>query len=301
MSVLNPDRWRLRLVTIFCGIGTLLSASPQRPTFRTGVQTVTIYATVSDREGRLVPDLKKEDFQILDNGRPVEATVFSNEIQTITVAVMLDMSGSMVGRFLRVRDATRHFIAALRPGDRARVGTFGDEIAVSPLLTGDRRELERVLLEELWPGGATPLWSAIDAAMTSLANEPGRRVVLTLTDGRDGWGRQRPPRTASLNDVKRRAVAESFMVYAIGFEGTGLDPGVLSLSEQTGGGHFEVKDTTELAPTFERVAEELRRQYAIGFTPAALDGKVHSLEIRLAEHGLKARGRRSYVAAPDRR
>ena len=73
----------------------------RQATFRTGVQTVAVYATVSDREGRLVTDLDRATFEIRDNGRPASITIFSNEIQAITVAVMLDMSNSMLGKVLR--------------------------------------------------------------------------------------------------------------------------------------------------------------------------------------------------------
>jgi hypothetical protein len=93
------------------------------------------------------------------------------------------MSGSVMRRLLRLRDSSLQFIKALTPVDRARIGTFGAEIFISPLLTNDQKVLERVLREELWPGGMTPLWGALGAALDSLANEPGRRVVLIFTDG----------------------------------------------------------------------------------------------------------------------
>ena len=90
---------------------------------------------------------------------------------------MLDMSNSMFEQFGQVREAALHFVNLLGPADRARIGSFGDEVALSPHLTGDTRVLARVLEEELWPGGPTPLWSALHAAMGSLASEPGRKVI----------------------------------------------------------------------------------------------------------------------------
>ena len=101
-----------------------------------------------------------------------------------------------------------------------RLGTFGLEIALSPMLTGDKDTLTRILHEELWPGGGTPLWNALFAAMASLDGETGRRVVLSLTDGEDtvsvpGW-------PGTLEDVQRKAVDEDFMIYAIAMEGSGL-------------------------------------------------------------------------------
>ena len=262
--------------------------------FRSGVQTVAVYATVSDGSGRLVLDLTRDDFQIFDNGRPVNIDVFSNDAQPITVAVMLDMSGSMERRFLRVRDSTSHFIDALLPADRAAIGTFGTEVFVSPLLTNEKADLERVLLQELWPGGATPLWQALDLAMTALAGQPGRRVVLALTDGGDTGSL--PGSKVTLPQIETRARDDVFMVYAIGIEGTGLDRGIVKLADETGGGHFELEAGADLTATFVRVADELRHQYLVGFTPGQPDGRIHRLDVRVTGRGFGVRARKSYRA-----
>ena len=150
-----------------------LSLAAQQPVFRAGAQTVSVYATVRDREGHLVPGLTQADFQVLDDGRPAKITTFSNDVMPATLALMLDMSTSMIGEQLRVRDAALRFVDALLPADRVRIGTFGDEVALSPWLTSDKAILGRVLREEVWPGGNTPLWSAMRAAMSSIATEPG--------------------------------------------------------------------------------------------------------------------------------
>jgi Ca-activated chloride channel family protein len=280
-----------------CFAAAIEPAASQRPTFRTEVQTVAVYATVIDSGGRLVPDLDRAAFRVLDDGRPANIVVFSNESQPITAAVMLDMSGSMVTRFLTVREATRCFVDALAAGDRARIGTFGSEVAISPLLTGDKAVLERILQEELWPGGATPLFRATMAAMDSLSGESGRRVVLVLSDGRDTDTYAHRPR---VDDVRRRAVREAFMIYAVGLEGPGFAHELADMAEETGGGHFELKSDADLGKTFARVAEELRHQYLIGFAPAALDGKVHRLDIDIDGGRYKVRAARSYLAGEAR-
>jgi Ca-activated chloride channel homolog len=289
-------------------LAAVLAGAAQSVQFRTAVDTVAVYVTVTDREGRLVPDLTREDFRILDNGRPAEITTFSNEIQPITVAVMLDMSGSMRNGFLRVRESTMRFIDALLPWDRATIGSFGLEIAVSPLLTGDKDILRRVVREELWPSGPTPLWNALDAGMSTLEQETGRRVVLVLTDGRDTG--PLPGHRAGRREVSRRARDDGFMIYAIGLEGSGgsfrqnpraLDNSIRDLADQTGGGSFSLPSDADLGATFERVTEELRRQYLLGFTPVVLDGREHRLEVQLTVPGHRARARRSYLAVPAER
>ena len=277
---------------IAAALGALLLATPQAQ-FRSSVSSVAVYATVADSSGRLVTDLTRDDFVIRDNGRPVEISLFSNDPQPITVALMLDMSGSMVSRFTRVRSSTTEFIEAMQPTDRAQIGTFGDEVSVSPLLTSDRAILTRVLREELWPGGATPLWNALDAGMTALARETGRRVVLTLTDGGDSCVFRR---CLSFDDVRKRAVREGFMIYAIGMERPGLATEIVELSEETGGGHYEIKAEDDLASTFVQIANELRRQYLLGFAPLEFDGKLHKLEVGLKRDGLTVRARKNYLS-----
>ena len=182
--------------------------------------------------------------------------------------------------------------------DRATIGTFGSEIFVSPLLTGNHADLNRVLSEELWPGGSTPLWTAIDYAMTALSGQPGRRVVLVLTDGQDSCGDFRG-RCIDFDRVVERALDQDFMIYGIGLEGRGLATDMASLTSSTGGGHFELKQDDDLDTTFTRVAEELRRQYQTGFTPASLDNRTHRLEVKLTQPGMTARARKSKLARRD--
>ena len=279
--------------------GSILLLAPsyaqEKTLFRTGVQTVMLHATVQGDDGRLVPDLPRDAFEVRDEGRPVEITIFSSDPQPITVALLLDMSGSMIGNFLRVREATKHFIDALQDGDRARIGTFGTEVALSPWLTGEKKILHRVLREELWPGGGTPLWNAIYGAMTSLDSEPGRRVILALTDGVASGNLSGLP--GSEGKVKDKAENDGFMIYAIGMEGSPLDRAVISLSERTGGGHFKLDAGADLSGTFLRVIEELRHQYLIGFTPPKADGKMHDVDVKIARDGMKVRARRNYRAS----
>ena len=209
----------LAIGAIGCATALLAARQPgsdQRPLFTSGVRTVAVYATVHGRDGHLAPNLARSDFQILDNGRPVEITTFSNEAVPFTVALMLDMSASMAAELERVRGSAIDFVQALSPDDRVTIGTFGDEVALSPLLTGDKPTLLRILKEELWLGGGTPLWTAMDRAMSSLATESGRRVILALTDGDDEcilgrrFGSQRDF-CAVLPDVRRIAFERDFM------------------------------------------------------------------------------------------
>ena len=293
-----PDvLWRSmqRLLAIVGVLASLTPAQQVPPTFRSANRTVVLHATVRGAEGRLIHDLSRDAFTVLDNGRPVALTVFSNDPQPLTLALLVDMSGSMDASFLHVRDATRQFVDALQPDDRVRIGTFGEEVALSPHLTGDKRILRRILDEELWPGGGSPIWHAALAAMASLKNETGRRAIVIVSDGvnmSDGF-------PGSAGDVMRRATEEGVMVYAIGVERMGLHRDLKRIVDQTGGGWFEIAGGDDMGRIFVGVADELRRQYVLGFTPAVLDGTRHTLEIRLASPAMTARTRRAYVAMPE--
>src|SRR5580704_18418733 len=188
-------------------VATAVTAASQQqpPVFRGGTLTVPLYATVTDATGRLVPDLVKEDFEILDNNKSQTVTQFVNDVQFIKVVVMLDESGSMVNNIARVKDGAEQFLLRLLPGDRARIGSFEDKIIVSPEFTSDRNELIRFLKEELQYGNGTRLWDAVDLSMSALSALDGRRVVLVFTDGGDDPG---PGKHVSYGSVLKRAQVE---------------------------------------------------------------------------------------------
>ncbi len=270
-------------------------SSGAQATFRSGVDAVALYSTVTSRDGRLVEDLAEAEFRVEDNGRPVPITLFSRDRQPLGVTLVLDMSDSTLSKVFRIRDAARAFVHGLHADDRVRIGTFGSEIAISPAATGDRTVLDRVLLEELWPGGPTPLWNALDTGMTSLADEPGRRAVIALTDGDNSASL--PGFSGTQASVRRRAESEDVLLYGIGLEGHALSRAMADLTDTTGGAHFDVKRDADLDATFARVANELRHQYLIGFVPAVRDNTIHRVQVSVTRPGLTVRARRSYLAA----
>jgi Ca-activated chloride channel family protein len=292
----------LATCTILLGLASIY-ASAQQPTFKAGTRLVSVFATVTDAQRRLVPSLTKEDFEILDNERPQPLAFFQNEVQPITVVVMLDTSGSMTASIALLRAAAEQFLIRLLPADKGRVGAFNDKIQISSRFTNNRDELVADV-KELDYGNGTRLWDAVSASMDELQGLEGRRVVLVFTDGDDTASRTR------LGTVIDRARAEDVMVYAIGLESRYMvdnrmvrskpDSGLKKIAEETGGGYFELDKTADLAPTFTRVAQELHSQYVLGFTPTELDGKVHKLTVRVKQPGMTARARRSYLAVGDR-
>src|SRR5215218_7303352 len=103
----------------------------QQATFRGGTQLVYVPTTVTDAEGRLVPDLEKADFTILDNAKPQDIVIFQDDVQPFTAVVMLDFSASMTANLQLLKAATEQFLLRMLPQDRAQVGSFSDKIQFS--------------------------------------------------------------------------------------------------------------------------------------------------------------------------
>jgi len=280
--------------------GTGLSLTSQDAVFRSNTQTVPVFATVIDAERRLVPSLDKNAFTILDNGKPQEITFFLNEIQPFTAVIMLDTSLSMTANIGRLRAAAEQFLIRMLPEDKGQVGAFNDKIQFSGEFTSDRDELIGAL-EELQFGNPTKLYDAISESMDRLKNVDSRKVVLVFTDGDDTASK------TSMNNILNRAKLEEVMVYAIGLEveyfngvrqvRSRPDRNLQKLSQETGGGYFELQKTDDLGPTFRRVVQELHSQYTLGFTASVLDNKEHEIEVLINKAGLTARARKSYIAS----
>ena len=276
----------------------------QQATFKAGTSIVPVLTTVTDNQGRLVPNLEQEEFTVLDNGKPQPITLFQNETQPFTVVVMLDFSFSMTTHLDLLKQATEQFILRMLPADKGQVGAFSDKIQFSGEFTNDRDDLVAAL-KDLQFGNPTRLYDAIDASIDMLKNVEGRKIVLVFTDGDDTASRR------GMGDVLDKARATETMIYAIGLESefpiapgrmqrTRPDRGLRKLADETGGGYFELKKTTELAPTFTRVAQELHSLYTIGFQPTALDNKEHRLDVKMKQPGQNGRARKSYIASAER-
>ena len=289
-----------RTARLCSGVGAALllataGAAAQQPTFRASTQVVSLFATVTDGQNRLVPDLTRDDFQVFDNDKPQQLIVFESENQPITVVVMLDTSGSMTASIKLLKDAAEQFVQRLLPEDNAAVGAFNDKVELSSKFSNDRDALITDI-RDLDYGNGTRLYDALGESLNMLQGVDGRKVVLVFTDGDDTSSR------IGRGTVMDRARAEEVMIYAIGLQAdfmgqrTKPDSGLRRLADETGGGYFELKATADLGPTFTRVAQELHSQYVLGFEAQQLDGKVHKLAVKMKQAGMTARARRSYVA-----
>jgi len=257
------------------------------PTFRAGVKVVPVYASVTDRGGRFVLDLRQEHFAITDNDQPVAITQFSNQFVPITAAIMLDLSRSMIARYDAVIAAAEQFIVRLMPGDRARVGSFSEEVRMGPPLTSDRDALLTFLRDsfDLRVGMRTRLWDGIDEGIKALDGVEGRKIVFVISDGADTWSTRR------MDEVLGQARRAGVILYWISMSGTGgpepraqivRNAGLRSFVEETGGGYMRFAEIDEINPIMTEVAQELHHQYLPGFPPAVPYGRLHKRRVARA-------------------
>ncbi len=285
--------------------------------------TVRVFVTVTDKDGRFVTTLTRDDFEVRDEGKPQSITLFDNTPQPIRLIVMLDVSGSMAGNLPLLRACAEQLFARLRQDDDVRVGRFGQEIRISRSFTRDPAELRATLPDAIATDAPTPLWRALDEALEAFGDEGEERpVILALSDGKDSGPTGFRQRFVSQAEVIDRARDDAVIVYAIGMRSRSLrptlpglgrgglqamltvdlpDPGFARVAEQTGSGYTEIRFGQDLGAAFARVADELHGQYLIGFAPPKRDGKVHDVDVRVTQRGLKPRARKSYVAPKEKR
>jgi Ca-activated chloride channel family protein len=318
-------------VFLFAAGTTLASAwqssAPGAPT------PVSIMASVLSKNGIFVPGLTKDEFEVFDNGKRQVLTSFENKVQPIALVVLVDRSGTLGWDPTLVWQAAERLVAAsVRPGDTARAGTFSSKIIIAPPnFTDDKDAITQAFAESIQGAGPSPLWNAASAAIDALAAQPGRRILMIVSENRDAPG---TPGGATLVDVRARAQANDIVVYAIGLAapaargalapmsasqqgrgrsssssesgskapgGAGMpDPGLKSLTSETGGDYFEFESGISVPVSFESIADELHHQYVLAFMPAALDGKVHTIEVRVKRPGATVLARKSYVASPGK-
>jgi Ca-activated chloride channel family protein len=278
------------------GLALVAQRAPASQTgqpFRTGVNTVPIYATVTDNRGTLVADLNAQDFEVYDEGRRQPITVFSRDVQAMTIAILLDRSPSVFDVSQRLQTAVTGLVQRLLPADRACLGTFSHVVTLNPSLTSAHDALLRHLGDDApFPAG-TALWDAVEAGRAAIAGEGGRRVVLIFTDAADNSSR------SDIDAVRTALEKDGVMTYAVGVRGReGLETRELTaIARATGGWYFELKPADDVDGRMQQIADELHRQYTIGFTPSALDDRTHRIVVRVKRPGLTVRARRAYFAS----
>jgi len=283
------------------GTGPAPPAGPP-PAYRADTRLVAIDASVTDTSGHFVRHLTKNDFEVRDNGRLQPITFFTAEVEPISAVVLLDASRSVVNGLERVVAAADHFVVRLRPGDRAKIGSFADDIRLNPDFTADRDELSRRVndLFDLRVGQVTRLWDAVQRAIDAFDDAGGRKVVVVFTDGDDTYS------TTTFDAVLDSAHRAGVRLYIVLIDGLDRLPEermpeesahLQDLSPRTGGGYYTLEALGDFNAASTRMTDELHSLYLLGFTPDALDGRVHQLDVKVKRPGVSVRARRDYLAS----
>ena len=305
-------------------VQTVSSSAQQRPsdptnerptvTFRAGVEVVSISAAVRDGRGRVVRNLKRTDFEVLDSGNPKDIREFYTGEAPISLAVLLDISGSMAvaNNMDRARDVVSAAMTQLTAGrDEAALYTFDSTLREVITFTRDVDRVRRVNLEGR-PWGTTSLYDAVGAAAKSVAARANRhRALLVVTDGVDTASKMTAPEVsgiASSIDVPVYLVAvvspldhPGGELSVLASDGASTSAATLADLARWTGGEMRVASIPEHTNEAIRdLFEELRYQYLITFEPDPRPG-WHPLEVRTRNKNLTVHARGGYMSGPARR
>jgi Ca-activated chloride channel family protein len=282
----------------------------QPPEFRSQTDLVALGVTVVDAKGSSVGGLPQSAFTITEDGHPRAIQYFAGDHVPISLVVALDASESMKGaRFAVAREAVKGFLDRLGPNDEFTLLGFNDRpFSISP--RSANRDTIVDALGRVEPQGSTALFPTVSTAIDALRGSRNRRQALVIvSDGNDQLSGERP--TLTLSPASRRRLSAAIdlvqrsevVVYAIGVDTPFAQPlnaeALRSLTDPTGGSTRVVDSDAAILRAAERIGEELRLQYLLGFTPAHPDdGRFHSVRVMVGDcHGCAVRARRGYVAA----
>lgn len=288
----------------------------QGPVIRSEVTLVNLFATVRDKNRRIVTDLKQEDFKVSEDGRDQQVAFFSKEMALpITLGLLLDTSGSEQFMLGAIQDAGGRFMhRVLRKGDEAMVISFDSDVDLLSDFTEDKAILDRAIGKARIniPGGGslagnpgpignsqmtgTALYDAIYLACGEKLNgEAGRKAIIIVTDAQDEGSKVRMEEAVEAAQ-RTDTVIHILLVADPRFGG---NIGVAHrLTEDTGGRLIIVNSEKRLEEAFDQISEELRSQYTLGYYPTntARDGKFRKIKVDMSNHDLKVLARKGYYA-----
>jgi len=302
----------VRLMAVV-GCGAVLTAAQGTQVFRSGTDMVLLSVSAVDSRNHPVAGLTRADFQVAEDGRVQELSMFALDPQPVSLSLLIDTSTSMEMKLRTVQDAAIGFCRRLGARDIAQVITFDSETKIAQPFTRDIATLESAILA-MRTGGSTSLHTAIYIALNELnrlrktqpADEVRRQAIVVLSDGQD---------TSSLlayEQVLELARRSDVIVYAIGLRDRaeaaprGFNEGdfvLRSLSQSTGGRLFTVDDPAQLPAVYGQVGDDLASQYTLGYVSKNLqrDGAWRQVNVKVLKPNVIARTKAGYFASPKER
>ena len=286
------------------------------PTIKTEVNLVNLFATVRDKNKRVITDLKQDDFKIFEDGHEEKISFFSREMtMPITLGLLLDTSGSEQNMLGAIQGAGSRFLRrVLRKGDEAMIMSFDTDVDLLADFTDDRPILDRAISKARinTPGGGyiggnpgpigsgnmtgTALYDAIYLACGEKLNgEAGRKAIVIVTDAQDEGSKVKLEEAIEAAQ-RTDTVIHVLLVADPRFGGNASV--ARKMTEETGGRVIYVNSEKKLEEAFDQISEELRSQYTLGYYPSntTKDGKFRKIHVDLENKDLKALTRRGYYA-----
>ncbi len=332
-SRFGPRLWTAFLLLLSSSLPVLAQdqkqdSQDQLPTFTSNVNVVNLFFNVKDKKGALIPDLKKEDFQVLEDGKPQTIKYFSAESnQPLTLGILIDTSASQERVLPMEKEVGAAFLRdVLRPKDLAFVISFDVDVDQLHDFTNEASVLRDAMDKaRINTGGniggppglgggpiptsgvpkGTLLFDAVYlAAHEKLASEVGRKAMILLTDGED-QGSQMNIKDAIEAAQKADSIVYVLLIADRGFYNGGYhgDSEMKKMCEETGGRVIEVGNKFEkLREGFNQIAAELRSQYSIGYTPTntTRDGSFRKVDVKANGKDLRIQARKGYYAPKGR-
>ena len=273
--------------------------------FTSGVEISSVTATVTDKNGKLVAGLGRDQFQVFEDGEAQTVTQFTNERVPVGLGVLLDISDSMFGkRIVDARAAVDHFLfTLLDEGDEFFLSAFNHR--PRPLTAWTRGQDEiRAALDAIRPSGGTAIYDAIIDALPMIDRRNRTRgALLVISDGADTAS------SSNLRDVQSALWRSEAFVYAIAIDSpdtkainTRVNPQTLrEITNESGGRTEVVRNSADIDEATARIAEELNSQYVLGYSSThSADGKFHSIRVKAVGPDYRVRARNGYIATPLR-
>lgn len=277
------------------------------PSFRTGIDIVSLNVTVTDPAGRYVTDLGPAQFSVFEDGAQQEIKYFSRTNLPIALALLLDTSASMENRMATAQEAAVGFAERLRPQDLGELIDFDRDVKVLQGFTNDRNALVAAI-RKTTAGGSTSLYNAIYISLKELKktrakaeSELRRQAIVVFSDGEDTSS------LVSYDEVLDLAKRSETAIYTIGLRtreelsSRGFNEAdfvLKQLAQETGGRSFFPERIEDLAGVYGEIADELASQYSLGYVSknARRDGAWRRLVVRVGKEGTRARTKAGYYA-----
>jgi VWFA-related protein len=278
------------LATCLATIATQAQEQEPPPSIRVDVSLVMLDATVKNKAGQIMDNLKKEDFEVREDGTAQKVALFSRDELPLNVALVVDLSDSIGPYFAALRDAATATLASLKPADAVALFTFSTKAELRTPLTTDKTAIADEF-NSFTAGGATNISDGIFiASKYFLSTAPkGRRVIILISDDVSTLGGAQ-----NTQDILTEVTAADTSVYNLKIPGYNpgslyapIIPGLVNIRkvvEQSGGEIFDVPNATSLGSVFSTMLQRIRTRYTLGYYTSANGalGKPHKLEVRLA-------------------